>query len=227
MSAVIKAVAGDTGVLVQAFCTAAPGVDAVAHAADPVVERLLEAEARVASLETVMRETRVAHDAAIVAAREDGRKDGLAAADTRGAARIAALERGVTAAVEMLATRFETLDGLAAMLARRALDKVLAPTLEQSALVSAMVKRQLVAVRAQTVLAVRVSAHDFGADQALGDFAASVCPTIRDVAIDPDLESGCCRFDLALGQFDLDLADQRRQLVALLDALAEAGDAAR
>lgn len=222
MSAVIKAFGSEHGMRVQAFRLAT--APAVAEC-DPVVERLLEAEARATGLEVALQEARSLTETLVARAHEDGMNAGLAAVEQREQARCEALGRGIATALDALSTRLDELDGLAAMIARKALEKVLLPSEDQGALMTAMIARQLAAVKARMVLAVRVNGADFATQDALNEIATSACRGIREVTIDPDLAPGCCKIELALGQVDLELNDQWRKLAALLDSFVDERDA--
>jgi flagellar biosynthesis/type III secretory pathway protein FliH len=222
MSAVIKAAAPDAQVRVSTYRGTPAFVTTPDEATrDPLLERLLEAEARVAGLEAEMAEHQAALDANLAEAHEAGRRDGLAAAADRARERLEALAEGIGDARRQLDTRLVALDTLAAMLARRAIDKVLSGADDQRTLVTAMVRRNLAALTAEMALAVRVSGADFPDRASLDTFSAETCRGVGEVSIDPDLTSGCCRFELALGQLDLSLADQKQQLAAFLDGLAD------
>lgn len=218
MMAVIKA-HGDSAGRVQPFKPPAGVCELDAPAPHPAVERLAEAELRIASLEQTLRDLDAASEAALSKARDAGRIEGAQDADRRLGARVAALADGIAAGVAMLETRLGSLDALAAMLARRALDKLLISAPARSEAMAAFIGRQLEAIKAELVVAVCVSGADFGDDGDLDVLASTAQLQRRLVKIDPDLQHGTCRFDLVLGQVDLDIVEQWRTLGAFLDSL--------
>lgn len=163
--------------------------------------------------------------AAVAQARDEalkeGRKAGLAAAEGREGERLAALKDGIAAEADLFRAKLDTLDGLAAALARACLDRMFSESERMGDMIAATLARHVEILRAHTVLAVTVSGADF-------DNTRAVEATLRgtgngaSVSIDPDLPAGACRMTARLGQIDLDVSAQWATLARLLDEMAGA-----
>jgi len=148
-------------------------------------------------------------------ARASGREAGLAEAERDEAVRIALLEAALADAAQAFEARLASLDGLAPLLARAALEKLCVPPENWTALIEAIIARQLGAMRRSALIALHVSREDF-------DSAATLPGTDRtEVEFDPGLASGTARIELKLGQIDLDVREQWGTLATLLDEMAE------
>lgn len=148
-------------------------------------------------------------------AREQGHRAGLAEAADDAEERLALLRDAMADARACFEERLTLLDGLAPQLVRMALEKLFAPSANWAALTEAMIARQLLALRRSAIVAVRVSAQDFGPD-GIAALAGGQLP----VEADPDLESGQARIECRLEQIDLDIRAQWASLAALLEAMA-------
>ncbi|QXT34450.1 hypothetical protein KV697_11510 [Sphingomonas sanguinis] len=184
---------------------------------DTLAAQLAEAGDRIARADTQARDH-------IGAAREEalseGRRAGLAAAETREAERVAAIARGVTQALAQFDARLSATEGLAAALARACLDRVFAQPDATAAMVTQALARHFATLRDDAVVTVRVSGADFSDGEAL---AAAVRDGARaTVAIDRHLPSGACRVEARLGQVALDVPEQWSVLARLLDEMAAA-----
>ncbi|WP_322966394.1 hypothetical protein [Sphingomonas fuzhouensis] len=225
--AVIKQ-AGGTGRVRQ--LTSPPPLTAILI--DPRDEALALLQAERDALAAELAETRGVIARAEAQARErldtvreealgEGRRAGLAAADTREAERVAAIARGVTAALAQFDARLTAMDGLAAALARACLDRIFARTDAMAAMVIEALARHLAMLRDDVLLSVQVSGADFADSQAL-DAAVREAGARATVAIDRDLPSGACRVAVRLGQVELDVPGQWDGLARLLDEMAAA-----
>lgn len=173
-------------------------------------ERLL---ARISALEEVAERQDEAMAAAMVKAREEGRRAGLGEASSREGERVVVLKQGLDAAHAMFAEKLDLLDFLAPALARMALDKMFDDCLEWQGPVTSMIERQLSTLRREAVIAIHVSPSDFNA----GNIPSHPCAR---VSLDPDLRAGACRIDCKAGRVDLDARTQWAELGAILDGMA-------
>jgi flagellar biosynthesis/type III secretory pathway protein FliH len=189
--------------------------------------RDLEKERLVSEASEFRSELAAAKTAAAAAekkAREEGRQEALATAQTADSERLALLDGAVDEMVEGWERRLAELDGLAVAIADTAISKLFDSWPDSSEFLARTVARQIRILRKETIVAIRVSGRDFPDDQALAAFASrSGTGSIR-VLADPDLEAGECRADLQLGHVDLGAAAQRAELSALLESLAADGD---
>lgn len=191
-------------------------------AGDPRIEAL---ESRVEELQAALAEQRIEGRKAVAEARLEGEREGRAAADEAVATKVAALRKGVEAALAEWTDRLARLDGLTASLAKAALAKLFDDHDEHSRFVAAVVARQMRLVRRDSLVAIRVSAADFEDDQILAALAAEAGAGSARIVADADLASGECRIDLRLGHIDVGVGTQWTQLAAFLDELAVAEDA--
>jgi type III secretion protein L len=223
MSAIIKqeSLAVSASVRIVAI---GPKPMAVRAACDEaVIDHAAVERAALAAETDALREAldRSASDAETAArkAYEDGRKDALREALDRETDRIDVLADGVAEATASFAHKLEAIDGLAALLARRALARMFGETNDYAPMVEAMLAQQLDMLRAGSAIAVHVSPHDFGSEDGLRRLSLNVAG-IPDLAVDETLPAGGCRIDLKLGHVDLSVAERWGQLAAVLDELA-------
>jgi type III secretion protein L len=195
-----------------------------AHAAPALSgeeQRLAAAADEIERLRHALEDTRAAADKAIAAAREEGRREGEAAAMRDDARRLALLE----ASLEQTGSAFEAqlagLEGLAVMLAQSALARIFDPPAELSQFVALSIARRVAILRHEAVRAVRVSPADFADPAALSALAAEAGTGAIEVAADASLEAGECRLELILGYMDIGPRAQWRALNALLDGIAD------
>lgn len=159
--------------------------------------------------------------AAAEAAREEGHRAGLAAADVSEAERVSVIAAGVVAASATFEQRIAAMDGLAAALARACLDRVFERPEAMAAMVTDALAHRIATLRDQAALAVRVSGADF-ADTTAIEAAVRAAGGEASVTIDPDLPSGACRIAARLGRVECDVPGQWAALGQALEAMAAA-----
>ena len=150
-----------------------------------------------------------------------GREAGLREATVQDAQRLARLEAGIDQALAAFKQSLAGLERLAPALAHEAIAGILGELDARPALVAAIVRNQMKAVDARSVIHIEVSAADFTDDQALealdGTFGTAGPVVHASVA----LKSGDCRIKLKLGTLDVGLDQQWGRLGALLLEMAE------
>ncbi|WP_294049417.1 FliH/SctL family protein [Sphingomonas sp.] len=212
----------DAGIAVRSFVGGArpPAEAREMPAPDP---RDIKQARLVAELERLQRqraEDEAAAKRAVAVAREEGRQEGLAQAERREADGIAALRQGLERARADLGERLGALDRLAPELARAALARMFADSEDRSALVEAMIARQLAALRRSSVLAIHLSPEDFPDIDALAALSAGLGAEGVRIETDRALRAGASRIECRLGQIDLDMDTQWQALSALLAEMA-------
>ncbi|HYD38758.1 MAG TPA: hypothetical protein VEA60_14160 [Allosphingosinicella sp.] len=216
MSGLIKGAAAQS---VRAFLDPAPSPSGPLR--DPRIEAL---EREIEELGAALSAQRSESEEAVKSARADGERQGKAAAEDAAAKQLALLGKGVEAAVGHWQARLGDLDSLAPALARAALAKLFDEAEDHKDFVAGAIARQLRLLRRESLVAIRVSARDFGDEQALAALGAEAgAGSVRLVA-DADLAPGQCRIDLQLGHVDVGAAAQWPQLAAFLDGLAATGE---
>ncbi|WP_147414251.1 hypothetical protein [Sphingomonas gilva] len=183
--------------------------------ADPIDH---ERAALVAEIDTLRDALRRAGEDAEEAARA-AYEEGLKHAADRESDRTEALGSGIEEAIVAFSRKLEAIDGLAALLARKALDKMFDGIGDRAAIVEAMLARQLRELRAGCAIAVHVAAKDFGNAADL-DRLARTFTSVSTIAVDERLPAGSCRIDLKLGHLDLSVRERWEQVAAVLDELA-------
>jgi type III secretion protein L len=188
---------------------------------DPAALELAALRAEIADLR--QSHAQAEHDAEATAAEAfaEGRRIGLAEAESLESERTQALRHGIEAAVAGFDRKLDVLDGLAPLLARRGLEKIFAAPDEAAERIKTMLLRQLRELRDGGATGVRVSPADFPSPDGLRLWADEHCAG-TDVTIDPHLAAGACRIELRLGRIDLCVAEQWSALAALLDEMAAA-----
>lgn len=183
----------------------------------PVDPRVAGLEARIAELERALAgERRGAQQAAaeakraVVAAREAGRRE--AVADE--AERIALIEAGIAEALSAWRARLATIDALAADLAAVVLGKLFGDAPDYREMVRRTLAHHVERIGRHAVVAVTVSAQDFG------DAAAVAELGLGEVACAGELPAGACRVRLRLGAVELDPVAQWAVIDAALREMA-------
>ena len=212
MSGVIK---GDAALSVRSFLKPVPA--APAPTGDPRIEAL---EREIDALQAALAAQRKESQEAVAAAKAEGERLGKAAADSAAEKQVAALGKGVDAAVAAWRERLDGLEGLTASLAKAALAKLLDERDGHSNFVAEVIARQMRLLRRESLVAVRVSASDFADEAALAALGATAGTGSVRIVADADLEPGDCRIDLQLGHIDIGARTQWVQLAAFLDELA-------
>lgn len=164
-------------------------------------------------------------ETAVAAALEEGRAQGRAEMRADDEEKRALIEAALARASDAWRERLDALDGLAARLAGAAVAKVFGDWEQGSELVVRTARARLGTLRREAVIAVQVSAADFPDQAALEAGAAQAGGPGCRFAVDRDLEAGDCRIDLKLGAVDIGPRDQVAAIAALLDALADGGQA--
>jgi type III secretion protein L len=188
---------------------------------NPVELRLAAAGEEIAFLKTTLQNMEAAAAEQAAAAREEGRREGLASAANDEEGRVGAIAQAALSAAADVADRLQSLERLALLVAKAALAKVIVPTENQQALVAATINRAMATLEREAVLAIRVSACDFPDEEALAHFSARASIGTTLVRCDPEFGSGECRMDLKLGHLDLTLERQWRELTDWFDRLAD------
>lgn len=194
-----------------------------APARDP---RLGALEHEVDELRRLLAESLEERGKAIEAARTEARKDADAEHKRADADALTALRKGVASAAEKVEAHFLKEQTLALLLAQVALERVFGEAPDFQGLVTRAIRAQLHALRRGSVLTVRVSADDFGDEDALTELAATLGAGGINIAHDPGLSSGECHIDLRLGQVELSISQHWQSLQVELRRLADASDAA-
>lgn len=219
MRGVIKAGSGD--IAVTAFSAAAvpaaagavpPGRSAVELALDDAHEEIAALQAALlAAHEAGADAERAAHEAGRGAGRAEAVADGARLADRVGAA--------LDAARAAWDERLAELDTLAVMIARAALGRMFEAPADMADLVARAITQRIAALRADTIVAIHVSAADFAGEEACTALAWQAGVAAATIAADPALKAGECRIDLQLGHVDCGIAVQWRELDAFLAGL--------
>lgn len=204
---------------VSSFAGIRPPAAPLVHPLEAECERL-RAELNAAKCEIA--DLREARERAIETARERGHREGIAHAEDREAARLAALEATLGDAAQLFERKLAGLDRLAAELASVALTRMLDEPATLAQWSSAFIAQQVRALKDAGIVRVRVSCDDFGDEGSIALLAARLRSGGKelDIVRDPAFERGQARLECALGQADLDLARQWRGLAALLRDMA-------
>ena len=177
-------------------------------------QRALDLEAmlaeRDAAAETLSRAAESAYDEGEAAGREVGRAE----ADDRSGEALACLKESADRAVAEIEQRLRETDGLAALLAKTCLDKMLGAPDSRWDLVRGLISHQIEALRQETVVEIKVSAEDFASAEAAAAAAPACIVTVSDT-----LASGDCTIRLQLGALDVGLGQQWGTLRAALDGM--------
>ena len=195
-----------------------------AHAAPALSgdeQRLAAAAEEIKRLRHAVEDAKAAAGKAIAAAREEGRREGEAAALRDDARRLALLEASLEQTGNAFEAQLAGLEGLAVMLAQSALARIFDPPADLSQFVARSIARRVAILRHEAVRAVRVSPADFPDAAALSALTAQAGTGAIDVAADASLGAGESRLELILGYMDIGPRAQWRALNALLDGIAD------
>ncbi len=227
MAAILKQASADPSGIRSLSVPDAPATVAEI-AVDPRAEELTALHGEIARLtaeraQAAIQAERIAarHKDALAAVRDEGFRDGLAAADRRENERLEALRTGLADEALRFGDRLAALDTLAVAIARAALDKIFARSDAMDEMVAAALSRHLATITDHSLLAVRVSADDFP-DPATLERAMRAIGRPVSVTSDDMLPPGACQIAARLGHVDLDIPAQRAALFALLDTMAAA-----
>lgn len=143
----------------------------------------------------------------VAAARDQGRRDAIAAHKRDEAAHLAVLTQGIESALAAFLSKVETLNHSAVMVCEGALARLIGNTSKHRDLISASIANQLDQLEKQTIIAVHVSAEDFLDQAALAAIASRFGEARLVVRQDSGLAPGSCRIDLCLGSIEISLPD--------------------
>ena len=212
--------------LMSALATAADGpADAPSPAIDP--ERLaLAAELQGLQLRLEQQDAQVSDlraqvRSAFETGEAKGREAGMREAAAQDAQRLARLETGIEQALAAFKQSLTGLEHLAPALAHEAIAGILGESDARPALVAAIVRNQMKAVDARSVIHIEVSAADFTDDRALETLEETLGAAGPVVHASVALKSGDCRIKLKLGTLDVGLDQQWGRLGAVLMEMAE------
>lgn len=182
---------------------------------DIVADKVEQLVARVAELEAMLRRSEEEKTALAEKMRDEGRREGEAAASTRDRERLELLAKRLGEAVAGVESAIDARRDIAIEIARAALERLFADPELYTGMVAETARRQAAGLARGTVVALRVSAADFPDAAALSllpDFGEMVR-----IETEADLPSGACLFDLRLGTLDASLPRQWEAIGALLD----------
>jgi flagellar biosynthesis/type III secretory pathway protein FliH len=224
MTALIRAASAEHRIRpIAALCIAKPGgepfeVADSAPAEDPELSALrLENE----KLCSALAKADARMEEAAERAREEGRLAGIESVREAERTHAELLGAGVERALSQWQKALSGLEHLAPLIARAALGKLLDRPEERSDLVGQIVARQLKRLGREGVVAVHVSASDFGAEAGLSALRAKLNGAPVELIADPQMASGECRLRLRLGELDAGLPTQWAELSAFLAEAAQ------
>lgn len=196
---------------------------------EPVPPTVHPLEALCATLRGELDEARAAladvrreGERAVEAARSEGRRDGLAQAESREEERLAALGEVLEGAIRNIDAKLADLDRLAAELASVALERLLDDPAAMRTASTSFIVRQVRDLRRSRLIRAQVSAHDFEDEESLTALGARMRDGSGDIELirDAGLQSGQAKLDFALGHADLDFTSQLQSFAALLRNMA-------
>lgn len=187
-----------------------PRIAALRQQVETLEAELLERDEALAALASE-------RDLARAEGEASGREAGLAEADARREEALALLEKTAASASKALGERLETMERLAALLARTCLDRLFGEAGARGKLVADLLRHQLERLRGAAIVEIEVAAQDFDADSVSSIASAGVRIVLADA-----LDSGDCRIRLALGALEIGLDQQWGVLSGILDEIAAA-----
>ncbi|MCW4463796.1 hypothetical protein OK349_18990 [Sphingomonas sp. BT-65] len=204
---------------VRTFAGERPPAAPVAH---PLEAECAALRGQLGEAEAAIDDLRREHARAVEEAVERGRRDGLAQAESREAARLAALEEALTGAARIFDQKLAGLDRLAAELAEVALARLLDDPAAPARLSASFIACQVAELRATGVVRVRVSMADFADEASLVELTGRLrgAGSSIEVVREATLAGGQATLDCMLGQADLDLTCQWQSLAAVLRDMA-------
>ena len=198
-----------------------PGVAAI----DPELVALREERAglqlRLEQKDTEISELRKQAEGAFRKGEAQGRDAGMREAADHGLKLVTRLEGGVAVALKAFAQALSSLERLAPVLASQGLASIFEDSKARSALVRAIVQRQLKLVATDAIVHIEVSSADFVDDAALTSLAESVGDPRLSLRALSNLKSGDCRIKLTLGTLEVGVDQQWGRLSAILQDLSE------
>ena len=153
--------------------------------------------------------------ARLEAARADGEEAGRALAQDREAERIDILRKAANEAMTLYARQMQSLDRLAALLARTCLEKMLLDDVQRADIIAGLLRGQMAKLEAGAAVRIEVSDRDFPDAGALAALAPAPCEIIAS----PALASGDCTIKLRLGTIEIGLGQQWGTLRSALEEM--------
>jgi flagellar biosynthesis/type III secretory pathway protein FliH len=192
--------------------------------ADPERERLIE-ELAALSAALAARDERIAAlskeaEAAFAQGEAEGREAGRREAEDEQDALVAAIKKAADEALARLDGEMRALERLAPLLAETCLERMLLASEARVALVTDLVRGQVGQLQAGAILAIQVSAEDFGTPESLARLNAALADPVCEIAASPTLESGDCTIALRLGTLEIGLGQQWGALRVALGEMA-------
>lgn len=217
---VIKSTATTRSPHVRPFGLAAPEPDPspIMVELERLQDALAASEARERDLRTELAGRAEAEARAIQTARNEGKAEGQALADTRHAEQVAIISAAADAAQKAFADKLAVIERLAAGFAGEALARITGDPDRHADLLAATIQRELAGVASDAVVAIEVSPSDFPNSEALAALYPNGSPVVQAV---PTMPAGGCRIRLKLGEIDLGLHSQTARLRQILDAYAD------
>lgn len=212
MSALIRAATEGAAIQSHAW----PGLAPEPAQIDPRLQAMAD---EITDLKRHMVEQQVAHRQAEALARAEARLEAEAAYQTQDAQHLALLEHSLLAASEELMLQLRTLGDAAPLLCLVALEKVFGPSGSTPELVAQALTRQIEGLRRDALISVEVSAADFPDDDALSLLEKQISSI--SISAKADLDAGCCRITLRLGQIEISLPGYWAELRVRLLSLSE------
>jgi len=196
------------------------GLSDATESGDPHESELVRLQGRIQTLEAALEDAKCVREAAVEAALDQGREEGREAADALGAQRLEALRGGLAKTAQECLSLLDGKSDLAIEIARAAIRRILGEATPRASLAEEIVRNAMAQVAGGTIIAVRVSGHDFDSDEKLASLAREL-GAVR-IARDNGLPAGGCLLDLTLGTIDASLDVQLAALDRELDACGNA-----
>ena len=184
-----------------------------------------ELEARVAELVAELARREETHVVELEVARAKGASAALAARSDAEARALDALKEALGAADASWRERLASWDTLSAGLARSVLERIFADPSDRVEEAVNLVRGRLGRLDLDSLVRIRVSASDFGDQDALAA-ASRAIGAKAELAADEALSSGDCVIDLKLGHVEVGAGAQWARVSSLLDRLEREGTGA-
>ncbi|WP_371395857.1 hypothetical protein [Fretibacter rubidus] len=182
--------------------------------------KIIALQAEVEKLKLDITQFKIEAEQAVSAAREGGRNEATQAFEKKYEKANEALGRGIDKGLEKLDDRLSSLDGLALLISQTVLEKFFCPNQDYKETITRMIRKQLEAIRRETVMHVRVSSDDFDTDESLEDLAVALDLRYTDIKIGETVRPGDCVIDLRLGHVELSLKNQWDTIQTLFKDMA-------
>ena len=175
---------------------------------DRLSQRIVALEAELHQREATISRLHGEVEDALTRGKEEGRKEGLAAADDRQNERLRVLENGLERAQDEFAASLASLERLAALLARDCLDIMFGDSEYREEMLGGLIAAQMAKIEKSALLAVVLSQQDFADKSALTKFAKRTGVAAMRFSLDADLPSGACLMRLKLGNHEIGIGQQ-------------------